>query len=215
MDFLKGTEENELKNQMIVHVKEQGISYYIYDNEDDLFDRIKKSVMSIARDISINNATKYKYSDKECAKIAMNHDYEMALGFISIVNCMKRDEITDIVYTDFVDAFTGNGNDYLRRNKYCFTDTKMYDLLLDAYGVAKEFTDKHAVETTIEGPVIKVYECPYYGKVEIRKCSDYHGDANRDREWYNKKLAEFYLKFSEFVKYIETKKIMVDADIPG
>lgn len=212
--YLKNTNNDELSEKQqnfIDKIQNQSISYYYYKDDKELLKRIKESIFTIAKEIVINNISNEKLDDKTKLKMAFNHDYELAIGFISIHNqllqVIRNNEI-DYILTNIVTEFTDYPYLYLKANPNAFYDIKLYDLLLSCYQIADEFNSKHVIDFTSHHTIMNV-NIPLLGEITITHCKTY--DKCYDTEWYQQTFDKYKKSFDHLIEYIEKRKVNIDS----
>jgi len=216
--YIKNASESEVDNNLTIsdnnlfldRIKTQGISYYLYKDELDLLTRITESVATIAGEIAVKKAFDNRISEDDIFKIALKHDYDLAIGFIAIYNTMIYEiNNRDLIYSNLFTAF----NDYnvewwFYSAKYHFIDEKMNEMINEIFTYASEFIDRHVNEfTSVLSSSIEV-KCPVYGVVSVCNCSS---NKKIDNDWYRNKYKQYKDAFELFIKYVEAKKIKIDS----
>lgn len=192
-------------------IKDQGVSYYLYKNEKDLVKRITESIVTIAGEIAVKKAFDNQISDDNVFRIALKHDYDLALGFISIYKSMIYEmNNRDLIYSNLFTAFNEyNIEWWFSGTKYHFIDEKMNDIVDKIFTYASDFIEKHVNEfTNIHSSGVEL-KCPVYGVVTVFNCSSVNELV--DDNWYKNKYKQYKEAFESFIKYVENKKIKIDS----
>ena len=208
--------EKKSKREMNLEkwVRESGISYYFYESDEDLLVRIKASVMTIAKEITINSIDADSLEEKKIFKLAQDHDYKQALMFIERHEIIVKYHrlIEDIHSTDLVTAFTEVPYHWLKNNPHMFIDPNYKDLLLAAYGVADEYSAKHDCDYSFPQnpiePIAKVSN-ENWGGIPINYLRKTNSHA--DGEWYERKFREYMELFEAFKQYVKDRRLEIDS----
>lgn len=202
---------DEKQREFLTKIKKSGVSYYLYKDDADLLSRIRKSIMSISKDIVISKLNDKNVDPKLITKISFNHDYEYAIGLSAIYQTFNRilnEDGIDYLYSDIVLAFFDNLFCWVKANPFLFNDIKMYDLCLDALSTGKEWIHRHALEF-VSNRIIREYNVPKLGKIEIWQCTT--NNKNIDVDWYKNQFKQFANRFDEFISYIKDRKASFDT----
>lgn len=198
-------------NLFLDKIKEQGISYYLYKDEEDLVKRITESIVTIAGEIAVKKALDNQISADDVFRISLKHDYDLALGFIAIYKSMifemnNRDWICSTIFTAFNED---NVEWWFSGTRYHFIDEKMNDMVDKIFIYASDFIDRHVDEFISNSSSSFELKCPVYGVVTICNCSAVNQLV--DYNWYKDKFVQYKKAFDSFIKYVERKKIKYDS----
>ena len=209
----KAAKHSKKEKELEKRIKEAGISYYYYDSDADLLKRIKSSVMTIAKEITINSIDTNALEEKKLFELAQNHDYKVALIFIELHNkmirCCNRIE-SDIHSTDIVTSFTEMPYYWLSGNDHIFVNPKYEELLLKAYKIADEYSQRHSREYTSLGiQAFANIEDKNWGGISVNYLKPTGYEI--DHKWYEEKLDQYIESFNVFIKYVKDKRIEIDS----
>ena len=198
------------ERKFIERIKKSGISYYLYDNDKDLFKHIKQTVMRICREIVLNSLSSKTVEKHICMRVASEYDYSYALEFIAVYE--KMIEIEKLFsHTEYyvMGPFMEPLYDKVIRNPFLFIDTKYYELLLNALNIANEYIGKMSLEFSA-GEKFHTVDSPVIGEVYISKnTSNPYETPNLN--WYREKWIMFNTSFNEFIKYAKNQKLKIDS----
>lgn len=214
--YLKNAKKHSKKEKELEKwIRESGISYYYYDSDEELIYRIKSSVMTIAKEITINSIDAGSFEEKKLFRLAQDHDYKQALMFIErhetmVKYCRTLDVSTH--FTDIVSAFTETPYHWLSKNQHIFIDPKYRELLLKAYEVADEYNSKHGCDYSfsekLNSPIAVISE-ENWGGISIHYLRKTNPHA--DDEWYTQKFKEYMELFEEFKQYVKNQRLEIDS----
>lgn len=212
--YIKNAKTNSRKeDKFIKKIKETGISYYFYTTDEELYNRIQETVMTIAKEITLNSITKEKMDWIIVKKLAQNSDYELACNFIRRHSLFKglcqSDRFLEI-NTNMVFALFEFPINYISKYPFLFIDTKYGDLLLDAYKPIKAFMEKHSMEFEYSNDLYSINDTSdKWGDVKVAKCCANKRDI--DYDWYFGKIEEYMNLFKLFTEYAGCRRLEEDS----
>lgn len=212
--YLKKHENgDEEENELIDELKNEGISYYYFENDDEVLKHIKETTFVIAKEIMLNQIVKNKLPRDTVVSLASNTDYYRAMEVISIIEEMRKvvkaNEL-DLVYsTIFVECLERIRYEF-SVSPHDFINWKIDDGLKEMLEIANEFIKQSAKDFIARG-IGREYKISVLGKVPVYNLSNNNCSSSWGIDNYKKCLEKFYEKYEEFKDIV--KKMKMEADI--
>jgi hypothetical protein len=132
--YIKRTAKTSKNKILIKEIENQEISYYYFQDDKQLLDRIKQTVFTIARDIVISKIAQAEIDFLSIRKIDIYFNYNQALAIFKIMdellNLITQSPF-DHINSNIVLAALDNLSEWVQRKGQIFIDTKINDLFLD------------------------------------------------------------------------------------
>lgn len=123
----KSSTTNPDEEAFLNRIKESGVSYFIYNNDETLLKRIKETTMKISQDIILNNLSAKYLSKKKCIQIASEYDYNCALEIITVYNSLlKAESQYSFCDSNVMIAFMERVSENYHNGNITFIDSKYY-----------------------------------------------------------------------------------------
>jgi hypothetical protein len=129
--------ENEIKNNM---------SYYYYKNDNDLLNQINKMTFTVARDIAVYKIYDLKMDDVIIKRLALDHDYRLALEFIKEMDLLKNlhykgmaDLLRTLILFERIDGWFEY---FYKLNNDIFIDKKLNQYFLDISNKYNDYIER-------------------------------------------------------------------------
>ena len=143
------------------------ISYYIFNGDSDLLERIKETTFEISNEIVMRKLSKMALDRGTVEKIKANYDYLQAVGMIKVIEYLKKvsTQISPID-TDLFDALKylfdwAEVNDWVFIDKDLKENCKAMEVQLSA------FFHTHGNDYTTKDFVIRTIRIPGYGNQDV------------------------------------------------
>lgn len=181
-------------------INEYSISYYYYENEEELKTRIFSTIFTIAKDITYNNMSIENVDFKAIKSLAMSMDYQNAIKYKKIVDRMfeiDKDYQYDIINSNLT---------------VCFSDAEYYFEFIDKKLEEKYLSLKESIDNIAE----KISNESLPRNRPSIEIDDMHlnfnewnigVDIDEFKEMY-KKIKSNYLNYIEYIKNL---KIQLDS----
>ncbi|MCI8309854.1 MAG: DUF4062 domain-containing protein [Clostridia bacterium] len=209
----KNPKESKKKNKLVDEVKSEGISYYYFENDEEVLNQIKKTTFVIAKEIMLNQITKNNLPRNTIINLASNEDYNKAMEIISIIEDMRKLVVSnelDWIYTDIFTVCVEPIMYEFPALQHKFINWKIDELLQEMLIVAREFIKHSTLDFSTVGN-FREYKISILAKIEVSNLSN----ANNSNIWgisnYENCLKRFFGKYEEFKKI--TQDIRIEADI--
>lgn len=147
--YLKSSKRrNSFQKEFInKNISKYNISYYYYENNEDLFKQLVRTTFTLARDITIHKIMNLKIEDNKIIEIAINRDYQLALQFIQEIDLLKNLHylgMADLIETMILIERLSGWFEYFKNMRYnIFIDNNLNNLLNDIFNSYNEFNKKH------------------------------------------------------------------------
>lgn len=207
--------EMDSSTDFIDEIKKKGYSYYLYKDIKDLVDRIKSSMFTISKEISLYKLNENNLSYNHLKKMAINKDYDFALEFIKRVNIFKKyfwlDDNSKLRSSAFLYLFEHMYEWYLLQNNYIFIDTKLTKLLGLCLVTHDEYYSKRNIEFVLTGQIFQKFKVD--NNLEVKLYEDRQNNPNVpiDLKWYDNKIQEFLNHYEKFKSYLSDRKLYSDS----
>lgn len=207
--YLKKIKNKLKKDQKEFIDKELGkenISYYYYDNNNDLMKQIKKMTFTVARDIAINKIYDQNLEEKIIKKLAIDSDYKKALDLIRDIDLIKnlnRLGLAGFIDTSIINDLIGNWKMYFVDNNYdIFIDKKLNESFIEVYNEYNKFIDIHSKSTLYAGQKYVFYPQRKFEYVTSNLKLAQRADQNK----IDSTLKKFLDACNKFEKYLFEQK---------
>ena len=149
--YLKQIEKTEEAKRFENIIKNKGISYFYYKNENDLLEKLRSTCFTIARDVCISNLLRQKMDPKLINKLAMQKDYETAISYVRLFEKMyeiANNSIYNIRNSNLLISVLNGSCEYYLRNKNHFIDKKLEDFWGNLFSTVKDINNFIATFST-------------------------------------------------------------------
>lgn len=198
-------------NPLIAEFKRTGISYYYFDDDGELFEKLKQTTFIIAKEIMLAQVVKNNLPDNAVVRLAGNSDYKKAIAVIQVIESMKAcaeaydlDYIRHSIILECISPIA----EKFHNHKHFFINWKLNELLNTVVMAAKEFILHHGMDFTT-GANQGDYPIAGLGRVNITR-----GTYDKHTDWlistYEAKLVEFFEKFEDFKKCVQELRTEID-----
>ena len=205
------SENQPLKND----IESQQISYFYFENDDELFSRIKETTFTIAKEIMLRKVEDMILPKQSVQKICTNYDYSQAVEIIKIVKMMQsfsNNQGFDLITSTLFSAFIGPLYYRVQHESRLFNDKMLESMLIDMLKEYEDFTNIHGVSyTTIPGTE-RSFQVPILGKVLIIRCQG-NSQSHATYKQCSDKIDSFFNAFNAFSKYVQEMRIEIDSQI--
>ncbi|MCD6441583.1 MAG: DUF4062 domain-containing protein [Candidatus Marinimicrobia bacterium] len=212
--YLKNIEKLESEQQEFIRedVQSKNISYFYYDNVDELISQIKKMTFTLARDVAIYKLFDLKIEESTIKKLAHNFDYNLALQLIQemdlLLNLQKMGEV-DFIYTMILnERLSGRFEYFDNSNSSMFIDNEMNNQFAKVLKAWNNFDNEHGnlAEANSDRKVIIWAEKGFKCFSHVLKLKNPLENEDRLRDL----LKSFLRNFKKFENYVFKKKINFD-----
>ena len=187
-------------------IDENHISYYYFKNDKELLKRIKETTFTIAKEATLENITKKSLDKKTSLIVAMNYDYEQALGIIKIIEAiLDQSNRFDINETSLFMTLESLF-DWINNNVRIFIDKKLQNKIESLSNIWVNYADKHGNDYCINKQIGSI-QIPVWGKIDIYS---YERVAYSSGVQYMEYINKFVDEFKDFCDYIKAEKFDVD-----
>lgn len=198
-------------NPLIDDLKKDGISYYYFDNDEDLLKRLKETTFTIAKEIMLKEVETSKIPKESIIRLAGNTDYLRAIEIVSIIESMKDaieiyelDLITSNIFTACMECI---GYEFASLRHH-FINWKIDDALREMLNIANEYSSHFCRDFTSNGHY-REYPIKILNKVNVS-----HSLYNKVTDWslddYRDKMNEFFKLYDNFKKLVQNIKTETD-----
>ncbi len=214
--YLKKNHSNdrELTNPLIDDLRNDGISYYYFEDDEDLLNRLKETTFTIAIEIKLSQFMDNKVSDSKLFKLSGQRDYERGMEVINIIESMKniarKNEIDYINSNLLIVCFEGIIYEF-SSTKHQFMNWKIEDKLHELLICAHEFIE-HSVNEFNSNGFYREYHISVLGKIEVTNFDSQKYQDGWNRDNYKTKLNEIMQKYEEFKKLIQELRMDIDLE---
>lgn len=202
--------KNKELNDLIKELMNNNVSFYYYKDASDLLKRIQETIFTIAREIAYRRIPDIKLTEVELNKLVNQHDYDLALQIIKLVEDIKYLEIDyDICDTNVLVSLFEPVELQFKYNKQPFVDLKLNDIFSSLVGIHEKFSNRHVNLYTSTSNRVEVRLKSSGGKGEITFMT-FSGQAD-DKDNLRDLGVKFFQEVDKFKNYIIKRKIYVDA----
>ena len=198
-------------NPLIDDLKKDGISFYYFDNDEDLLKRLKETTFTIAKEIMLKEVETSKIPKDSIIRLAGNTDYLRAIQIISIIESMKEaieiyelDLITSNIFTACMECI---GYEFASL-KHHFINWKIDDALREMLNIANEYSSHFCRDFTSNG---HYREYPIKVLNTVKVC---HSLPNQSMDWtldnYRNNMNKFFNAYEVFKKLVQNVKTEID-----
>lgn len=212
----KGTKSNDSESSdiddIIEEINKNSISFFYFNDDNELIKRIKETVFVIARDIMLKKVQEAKLDTASVKKICVNHDYNLALGYLAIFE--KLIDLGNNYYHGYlnsnliISALDGI-SEHFKEKKFVFVDNKLNELLNNIIYEYDKFSSSYAIDYTM-GNNHRDFLFPIYGNIGISS-SIRRVNSNYTVENYEIMVKNILDKYVDFKNYI--RSIKLDSDL--
>lgn len=210
--YIKKNEDDfdEDEKEFINRIKTAGVSYYLYQDENNLVKRISETIMEISRVITINGLSSDDLPYRDCRRIAMEHDYKRALDISAIIDrVLSFANNYDHLQYDLMISLDTALYYYDLQREGRFIDSQYERLLNSAMVVAKDYIANFQFDFCC-GTEMHKMEVPVAKEITFSRAIR-TWDFNPDKvEWYNTKWNQFSTEYSNFVAYAQEQRLLYD-----
>ncbi|MDR0854601.1 MAG: DUF4062 domain-containing protein [Clostridiales Family XIII bacterium] len=188
-------------------IRANRISYYQYNNDNDLFLRIKETTFEIFHEIFMRQLSSQAL-EKKLAKI--EYDYKQAIGVIKIIEAFYDyfkmvDPISTTLFAEMECLF-----DWVDDNKFIFINIELENLIGELSSILRKFISHHVNDYVAVSKAQRTIEIPLLGKLSFSTCEKCPtADANQHK--YEKWLENFTQVFEKFKTC--TSELRYEADV--
>lgn len=205
----KGEKESELSD-LIDELQKNSVSFYYYKDAKDLVKRMKETIFTIASEIAYKRIEDINLTETDIKKLAMKHDYTLALQIIKLVEDIRRLSIDfDLFDTNvFVNILEYVELSY-NYNKEPFVNPKLNDrfaAIVNAYNV---FSNLHVNIYSSTSNRRKANLKTSGGYTTITYMT-YHGQPG-DRDKLKELMDNFIKEYDQFRSYVMNQKMLIDS----
>lgn len=198
-------------NQLIEDLKKDGISYYYFDNDAELYNKLIQTTFTIAKEIMISQVEKNNLPEKTIVKLAGNLDYQKAISIIQIIEsmkiCVEKYEMSYIENNIILACFQPIYYEF-KTCKHYFINWKLNELFSEMLNIVKEFTAHYGLDFTSKGDY-RDYPIAVLGRIHVSNSSYY-----QNTDWliakYHEELEKLFEKFEVFKRCVQDLRTEVD-----
>lgn len=205
----------EAENPILkAEIDQYQLSYYYFENDNELLARIKETTFTIAKEIMLRKVENLALPPQSIKKIAVNYDYAQAVSIIRIVRTMQEFNQKydfDYVTTTLFSAFIAPIAIRQRMENGIFIDKLLESKLENLLQIHYQFEQTHGLDYTTMPATGQQYTVPILGEILIYNCQ---GSAfpNILYGGYCSFVDQFLFSFNDFQMYVQNMKINIDTD---
>ena len=199
-------------NPLIDDLKKDGISYYYFDNDEDLLKRLKETTFTIAKEIMLKEVETSKIPKESIIRLAGNTDYLRAIQVVAIIESMRyvvQIYELDWIYSNmFAECLERIGYEFssLRHN---FINWKIDDAIREMLCISDEYRSHYMMDFF---PSTNSREYPIKILNTVNICSSsYKKSTNWTLDDYRNNMEEFFKAYEIFKKLIQNIKTEIDT----
>lgn len=202
-----GTDSSSVPSEELKELIDQNhISYYYFSDDKELFRRIKETTFTIAKESALRNIINKVIDKKTSASIAVNYDYEQAIGTIKIIETIltlasKFDINETSLFMALEPLF-----DWIGANKWIFIDKELQDMIEGLRSIWVSYAEKHANDYCINHKLGTII-VPIWGKITIYSYTRFPHYSGTD---YVEYINNFVSKFEKMSNYVQAMKFDLD-----
>lgn len=203
-----GTPTNPLIDDLI----KDRVSYYYFENDDELFKRLQETTFTIAKEIMIAQIVKNNLPAPSIKKLAGNLDYSRSIEIIQIIESMKAAEKKyelDFINTNIFISCLEPINLQIASYLHYFLNWKLDELLKDMLSDAKKFIDNYVYDYTAIPGSSRDYSIAQIGPISISN-SSYYQNTELSYEDYQGLLTDFFEKYEKFKNCVQEMRTETD-----
>lgn len=209
--YLKHIEKTEQAENFENLIKCQNVSYYYYNDENDLKYKLFSTCFTIAKDIIYANFEKQNVPQSKIVKMALEDDYSQAMIYCGIIERMKEITlqtsfkltnsnllitISDLISYKAVSSKRG-----------MFIDKQIDALFLEVINTSNEIACRISTDSV---PQLPYHAIPFFDNdSEINIAFNKWGNTY-DNKWYIDKENDFWMKYQSFKQYVQQLKFESD-----
>ncbi len=207
--YLKHIEKTDAAKKFEDLIKNKGISYYYYKDDEDLLQRIQSTCFTIAKDIFMSNLYSQRIDPYILNKAAKKSDYTLGLYYCEMFEtlldiCSKtpyKIENSNLLLA----AFDGL-SDWVNNTKTIFIDQKLEELFREIFVSINEINSYIAINASSTGSYVNM---PFSHATEICVCFNRYCGVY-DTAWLNDKVGEMTNRYFTFKTYLAHMQIEGD-----
>lgn len=210
--YIKLEEGERDAKELIEEINNNQISYYYFNNDEDLLIRIKETTFTIAKEIMLKKIEDASLPENLVKKISVKHDYEKATEIVKIIESMKKvnvvgelDWIGSTIFNSFIEPIQM----YRNREYWLFIDRKIGDLLDELLSIYEQLNQYSVDYMSIPG-TYRTFKVQVLGEVGISKCSICQ-PPKLSHSQYVDIIQSFFKKYNEFKEYIGRMRLLSDT----
>ena len=208
----QSTEIKGNKNPLIDEIKNKGVSYYYFENDEDLLKRMQETTFTIAKEIMLSKVSVENLPHDMLAKTVGQLDYERGIVVVSIIESVKehvkRLEM-DWIYSNIIVELFDKFNYEFGMKEHNFINWKLDDKMREMLRLASTFSI-HSAEDFIANNNYRNVEVPIIGKLDFCSVNNRNGSTWGHNN-YLKALRSLNKKYKEFKVLLE--EVLLEASI--
>lgn len=205
----------EAENPMLkTEIDHYQLSYYYFENDNELLARIKETTFTIAKEIMLRKVENLTLPPQSAKKIAANYDYTQAVSIIQIVRTMQefnQKYCFDYVTTTLFNTFIGPIAIKQGMENGIFIDKLLESKLENLLQIHSQFEQAHGLDYATIPSTGQQYTVPILGEILIHSCQ-VSAYPNISFEGYCSFVNQFLFTFDDFRIYVQNMKINTDTD---
>lgn len=209
--YLKNTnaKSDEKDNPLVKELKKDGISYYYFNSDTDLLNRLKETTFTIAKEIMLNDITNSKIPKDSIIKLAGDSDYNRAMEIISIIESMKdvvkKNEL-DWIYTDiFTVCLEPIHYEFVSAHHH-FINWKLDECLNNMLKISATYMNQSTTDFT-PNRNCKQYYINVLGKVDVYRLDSQNSISLKH---YQDILDNFFTAYDDFKTVVQNMRTEID-----
>lgn len=210
--YIKLEEGERDANELIEEIDNNQISYYYFNNDEDLLKRIKETTFTIAKELMLKKIEEASLPRNSVKKISVKHDYDKATEIIKIIESMKKvnryakfDWIDSTLFDSFIEPIQMHRNN----ESWLFIDRKIEDILDELLSIYEQF-DQHCYDYTSIPGTYRIIKVAVLGEVGVSRCSVCQ-QPKLSHSQYADIIRSFLEKYTEFKEYIGKMRLLTDT----
>lgn len=209
--YLMPTETKD--NKLLKELKSDQVSYYYFNSDNELLNRLKETSFIIAEEIVLRQLAEKKLPHHTVRQISCNDDYQRALIWIRRIEVMRKyhynfgfDYLTTTIFTDFMEPIS----DYVSRQEHIFINWKLDEALYEMLEIAKEFIENHVYDYTAIPNTFRTLDDGNSSEVIITNVSGSNNRLSSVR--YDELLERFFEKYEDFKNIVKDIRLFSDSN---
>lgn len=205
----EGGKHKEVNPDVETFKKELGkdnISYYYYENDDELISRIQKTTFTIAKEIMLNNIQNVNLPSRDVARLVLEKDYCKAISIFKIIDkTLQWHQFGEI---DFIKTnLFINMHELIRLNyfykKKVFIDSNLNESFFSFLSRGNQISEIISNNTVLNGFRMKYV-------LDDEEQNLFNSKIIGNIEGLEEEIKEYFEKYVELKKIIQQHKISYD-----
>ena len=183
--FVDKEEESSGDNPLIDDLQKDQISYFYFDDDDNLFERLKETTFTIAKEIMLNQIVKNTVPRNSVMKLAGNLDYNRAMEVVQIIEsmrvCIIKNEL-DWLEDNLLYECLWMINHEFSAYPHSFLNWRLDELLRGMLSAFQQFQKEYVNSYSKTNNLAREYNISVLGKIPVLS-AEYQARECREQRW--------------------------------